>query len=232
MQDIRVRTGRSAELGDNRHVVEVVPIEFRSLMSFYPIVISKDPATDQWMFVTICGFEPGENLLLGDDGWNVPYVPLNIRRQPFNVIATEGTTESGETVRAPALAIDLDNPRVNKEEGERLFDDQGEATPFLEEVDRIMSEVVPSTQRARQLAQRLGDEGLIESLTINFELADGEKHSVTGLYAINENKFRELPEETILDMHRQGQLGSIYAMIASMGQLGGLLELKSARPLA
>jgi len=229
MQGTRVRTGRTAALGDNRHIVEVVPIEFRKLMPYYPIVLSKDASTEQFMFVALCGFEPGENLLLEADGWSVPYVPVNIRRQPFNVIAAQGTNESGETVPVPTLAIDLDNPRVNSEVGERLFDDKGEATPFLVEINRIMSEVVPSTQRGRQLAQQLNDAGLIESMSIGFELANGEKHSVGGLYALNEDKFRQLPEDSVLDMHRQGQLGSVYAMLASLGQIGGLLERKSAR---
>ncbi len=53
--------------------------------------------------------------------------------------------------------------------------------------------------------------------------------TVASLYTVSEENFRELPENTVLDMHRQGQLGSLYAMMASWGQIGGLLERKNAR---
>ena len=229
MQDIRVLTARRAALGDKVHVVEVVPLEFRSLIPYYPIVLSKDSSSDRYLFVALLGFEPGENLLLDDDTWAVPYIPINIRRQPFNVIATAGTDARGESAQVPALSIDLDSPRVSKEEGEPLFDEQGQATAFLSEMSELMRGVVESTQRGRQLAERLDEEGLIEPLSIGFTLANGQKHSVGGLFSLNEKKFRQLSQETVLNMHNLGQLGSVYAMMASWGQIGGLLQRKNAR---
>ena len=165
----------------------------------------------------------------GEDGWLVPYIPANIRRQPFNVTAAEGTNEQGEPVKVPALSIDLDSPRISREEGEKLFDEQGQATPFLSEMNAMMGGVFESTQRGREIARRLDQEGLIEPMSVSFTLPDGEKHSVGGLFTLNEDKFNKLPEETVVDMHRKGQLGAVYAMLASLGQIGGLLERKNAR---
>ncbi|MCZ6831127.1 MAG: SapC family protein [Gammaproteobacteria bacterium] len=100
MQGTRVRTAHTAALGDNKRVVEVVPLEFRSLIPYYPIVLSKDAARSQYLFVALLGFEPGENLLLEGDTWSVPYIPVNIRRQPFNVIAAEGSRKWSATANA------------------------------------------------------------------------------------------------------------------------------------
>ena len=193
------------------------------------LAIGPPPDADQFMFVAICGFEDGENLFLDGDSWSVPYIPANVRRQPFNVIGTEGTNDNGEAMQVPALSIDLDSPRISATEGEKLFDSEGEPTTYLAEMSNMMMGVVNSTQRGRQLAQRLNELGLIKGLALEFETVDGQKRNVGGLHTLSEEKFNELPQDTVLDMHSQGQLSSLYAMMASWGQIGGLVERKNAR---
>jgi hypothetical protein len=232
MQGTRVRTARTAALGDNKQVVEVIPGEFRSLLPYYPIVLNKDPQSGFFVFVALCGLEPGENLMLRGETWSVPYVPINIRRQPFNILVTDGTNSQGASVRGPALSIDLDSPRVSTEDGEPMFDASGQATPFLSAMNDMMHEVYDGTQRGRYLAQRLDDLGLIEPMSLGFELADGQKHAVQGLYSINVEKFRQLPDETVLDMHRKDHLECVYITLASSGHIGGLIVRKNARLLA
>lgn len=229
MQDLRVLTTRTAALGDNKQLVEAIPREFRTLMPYYPILLNKDAQAGHFVFVALCGLQPGENLLLQGDTWSVPYVPCNIRRQPFNVALTEGTDSAGEKSQGPALSIDLDSPRVSKELGEPLFDGDGQPTEFLSTMNDMMREVVDGTRRARHLAQRLNELELIEPLSLGFELANGEKHAVQGLYALNEKKFHELGDDVVLDMHRKDHLECIYYMIASWGQIGGLIVRKNAR---
>ena len=229
MRDVRVITTRGADLGDKVHVVEAVPAEFRSLMAYFPIMLSKDPTVDRFMWVVVLGLEDSENLYLDGDTWNVPYVPVNIRRQPFNVAGADGTDKDGNAVKVPALSIDMDHPRVSKD-GEPMFEEDGKPTEFLETMNRMMGGVFESTRRGRELAQWLQDEELIRPLSIGYTVATtGEKHSVGGLYGVNEDKLRELSDEKVLDLHKRGLLGALYTAIASLGQLGALMERKNAR---
>lgn len=229
MQGVRVLTTRSAALGDNQQVVEAVPREFRSLVPYYPILLTREAQSGRFTFVALCGLEPGENLLLDGDSWSVPYVPANIRRQPFNIMFPEGAGSSGEENPPAALSIDLDSPRVGGEKGELLYDDDGQPTEFLTTMGTMMQEVFDGTRRARFFAQRLHELGLIEPLSLGFELANGEQRAVQGLYTVSEKKFRDLPDDVVLEMHHTDQLEGVYTIIASWAQIDGLVVRKNAR---
>ena len=45
--------------------------------------------------------------------------------------------------------------------------------------------------------------------------------------SINEKKLLELPEEQVLELHKAGFLGAIYAVMMSIGQLNRLVELSN-----
>ena len=229
LQGTKIITARGAEFGDNLHVVEVVPREFSSLCAFYPILITSNADSGAWTFVSILGFEPGENLYLEGDAWDAGYVPLTVRRQPFQVVPQQITEEDGSTSTVPALAIDLDSPRVNKKRGEDLLDENGDPTEWFKSVNALVSQLVEGTSQARQLLAKLEQLELIEPLQFGVALADGKARRLEGLNTINEVKLRELDDQTVLELHRLGYLDCIYSMRASLGQLGALSRRKNAR---
>src|SRR5688572_31669785 len=81
-RDLKVITERGAAYGDAVMYALTFPAEFRSLQAHYPIVFAKS-ADGQFQPLALLGFQAGENLFLGPEGWNVAYVPLTIARQPF-----------------------------------------------------------------------------------------------------------------------------------------------------
>ena len=87
---LRVRTGYGAELGDAVMYAITYPLEFRDIQSCYPILFTKDPTTGGFFAVAVLGFETQQNLFLKDGGWDAPYVPAVLERQPF-LIATGGS---------------------------------------------------------------------------------------------------------------------------------------------
>ena len=229
LQGTRIITRRGAEYGDNLHVVEVVPREFSSLCGFYPILIAHTDAAGGHRFVSILGFEPGENLYLQGNDWDAGYIPLTIRRQPFQVIAQEITEEDGSKSQVPTMAINLDSPRISREQGEDIIGEDGELTPWFKEVTGMVSAMVEGTNQARELLRQLDSLGLIEPLQVGFKLVDGVTRRLDGLYTINEARLRELPDDAVLELHRRGYLDCIYSMRASLGHLGGLARRKDAR---
>ncbi|RYD65614.1 MAG: multidrug transporter, partial [Sphingomonadales bacterium] len=81
--DLRIRTERSAELGDAVMHALVVPSEFRQVQNDYPILFRMNAERDGFTALALFGFETGENLYLDGDAWDAAHRPLAIDIQPF-----------------------------------------------------------------------------------------------------------------------------------------------------
>ena len=216
-RDLRVRATPSAAYGDAQKFVQVVIREFPMLAVHYPILFSKDSETGAFFCGAMMGFEEGENLFLGAGGIGQDsYRPLNLQRGPF-FVAGDG------------LAIDLDSPRIAQFDGEALFDEAGEATPYLESVAAVFRELRPGIEMTRMFIARLLELQLIEPIEIDLSFDDGERRSLEGLYTINPDAVRELEDETVLDLFKRGYLQLIYLVIASLKQVPVLAREKNSR---
>ena len=128
-KNVRILRKRSAELGDCRMASFIFPGEFRQIQNEYAILFQKSPERDEYTCLAMLGFENGENLYLGEKGWDARYVPMAMDVSPFLIGRTE------EKPDEKTMVIDMDHPRVSKTEGERLFDVHGQATPFFAKCD-------------------------------------------------------------------------------------------------
>ena len=57
-------------------------------------------------------------------------------------------------------------------------------------------------------------------------MADGQPKNLNGLYMINEAQLKALAPEALLDLHNKGYLQACYLILASMGNMQKLLNLK------
>lgn len=222
-QDTRINTERSAALGDNVQLAMTFPTEFRSIQTNYPIVFRKIDEED-FMPVALLGFEQNENLFLSESGWDAPYVPAMIKKEPF-LIGTQGEGEDPTRV----LSMDLDNPRVNTEKGEALYGELGEMTDFLESQAAMLEVIYEGTQQNKLFVQALLDQDLLESVTFDIMLNDGSRNSLLGFYTINEGKIPDLSAETLHLLNRNGMLMPLFMVMASTGNMQRLIDLKNAK---
>lgn len=227
-QDLRVITDRSAALGDDVQFVPTFPSEFRNLQRHYPIVFLRHSQTRKVMAAALLGVEEGENLFLGDAGWDVSYVPLNIQRQPF-LVGFQDQEDFGQTVREPVVSIDRDSPRVSEERGEALFLEHGGSSEFLEHVSSLLKVLHEGSLHAEAFYETLDALDLLESFVLDVQLDDGEGHRLAGFETINEDVLAKLEDEQVVDLARRGYLEAIYMVIASMSHLSDLLERKTRR---
>lgn len=211
-RDLKVLPGAAARLGDGQRFVAVIAGELPHLVPHYPVLLTKDAETGAFFLGTMLGIDEGENLFLDGQGMET-YRPLNLQRAPF---FTAG----------PELAIDLDSPRIDAS-GTPLFQDDGSPSAYLEGVMALFRDLKPGLDVTRQFVETLGALRLIEAIDIDLAFDDGSRRKLAGLYTVNQDGLRALPDATVLDLFRRGYLQLIYLMIASLKQVPVLARRKN-----
>jgi len=214
---LRVITARSAAYGDDVKFALTFAAEFRNIQAHYPIVFHKT-ADGKFQAIALLGFQDKENLFLGPDGWDAPYVPLTIERQPFLI---------GFRDREPLVHIDLASPRVSRTEGEALFREYGGSSDFLERMSSVLLTIHQGLEAMPAFIDALLQHDLLESFVLDVELNDRTQHRLTGFYTINEERLGTLDAGTLERMHKAGHLQAIYMAIASLSHFRDLIERRN-----
>jgi hypothetical protein len=156
---------------------------------------------------------------------------MNVGRQPFFVALSEPT--GGDSPSQQAITcIDLDNPGIQAINGEALFDDAGEYTPYLRHKMRMLAELVDGERRSKLFTQKAVDLELIHPIQLELKIPGGETRKFTGLYSIDERKLRALDPAAVVDLNSSGYLHAMYSMLSSLGHLQILARRASAALLS
>lgn len=226
-KDLRIITDHGAQYGDDIQATLSYPGEFRNLQAHYPIVFAKSPQTGQFQALALLGLDVGENLFLSDRGWDVPYVPLTVARQPFLIgsQSTPGSASAAESV----VHVDLASPRVSRESGEAVFLPQGGMSDYLQNITSMLREIDEGMQTVNPFMATLLELDLLEGFTLNIELDNDTQCQVSGYYTINEDKLSTLSEQELYSLQQRGYLLPLYMAIASLSNFRDLIERKNAR---
>ncbi|KQV40204.1 SapC family protein [Massilia sp. Root335] len=218
-KNLRIVTTRGAAYGDAVMSALTFPAEFRDLQACYPIVFAQD-GNGGYDAVALLGFEQGENLFLGPDGWDAPALPLTVERQPFMI------GRGGDDL---AVHIDLDSPRVRDGgiEGEALFLTYGGTSEYLERISSVLRTIHEGMVASRAFVGALVELELLESFVLDVELDDGSQNRLAGFYTINEDRLAQLTAEQLARLHRDGYLQAIYMAVASLAQFRALIQRKN-----
>lgn len=198
---------------DAKVFVAVVVSEFTQLVVHYPILFSKDSETGAFYCGAMRGFEIGENLFR-DVGPDI-YRPLNLQRGPFYIVGDD-------------VAIDLDSPCIGS--GQALFDETGEPTPYLQSILSLFRNLVAGAEQTKLFIAALLENKLIEPVDITVSFDDGNRRKLEGLFTVNQEKLRQLPDAVVVDFFRRGYLDLITMMLASLNQIAVLAKKKNAAP--
>ena len=222
--DLRVRTEAATELGDGVMACLAVPIEFRRLQNEFVILFRRDLDREQFSALALMGFEQGENLYFEDARWTARYRPLALSIQPFLVGRSSNDDSPGQ------VHIDLGHPRISEsDEGVRLFDDAGAATPYLEQIAEQLGELDEGYRASPAFFAAAERYELLEPFSLDIELDDGAKHRLVGYHLVDEAKLRALGGAELADLHREGNLLPLFMAMASLSNLPALVERKNRR---
>lgn len=227
-KNLRVITRPGAKFGDEVGMVLTFPTEFAEVQRDYPIFFRKDPNTGEYSSLALLGLSKDENLYLEGDRWDATYIPGVIARGPF-LIGFQERNEGGELRREPVVHVDLDHPRVSETDGELVFLEHGGNSRYLDRVATILQGINHGIEMGKAMFAAFTALDLIEPLKVEIKLDNESQYDLLGLHVVSEQKLRNLGADDLLKLHRSGFLQGAYLVMASMNNLGRLIERKQRR---
>lgn len=217
-RELRIRRDRDATLGDGVMSCVTMPAEFRRVQIHYPILFRRNAERDAFTALALFGVQEGENLFLEGGVWGADYVPLAIDIQPFLI---------GGTADARQVHVDLASPRIGA--GERVFDDAGLPTPYLEAVAEQLGELDEGYRASGDFFAALRRYELLEPLTLEITLVDGSVNRLVGFHVVDEARLVALDASALGALHAEGHLMPIFMAVASIGNFNALVARKNKR---
>ncbi|MFC3122238.1 SapC family protein [Agaribacter flavus] len=201
------------------NTVYIVMTELANLVHEYPIFITKQPNSEAFGLNALLGLHPGENLYLQNGQWDARYLPLDILRKPFQaVLAKQDDFSQGN------IAIDLSSPQVTSKKGEALYDESGQATPYLERIKQTFTQLMGAMDYTNKRLQRMAELGLIQAITLQFDDISGEKTSLNGLHSINKDALAALSGSELEEAHKDGILQICHLIMSSGAHVQKLIN--------
>lgn len=215
-KDVRIDTGRRADLGDQVMYAPVMPSEFRQAQAHYPIVFTRD-GQGQWQAVALFGLRQGQNLFLRGGRWDADYLPHLIERQPF-AIGAQGEQQM--------VLLDLDHPRVNPAsgQGEALFLEHGGTTAYLDRINSVLLALHEGLPELPAFMALLEEYRLLESFVLDFALDDGSPQRLSGFHTLHEERLARLDGAALQRFHELRLLEPLYMVVASSSNFRMLIE--------
>jgi len=214
--------GMSVEVGNdygfarNVNAVPLMAVEFPSAASEYALVFAGDEK--EVMPAAILGLRDQENLYLSEGDWRARYIPAFVRRYPF----VFSSADEGKTF---TLCIDESFAGCNKQgRGERLFDDAGKPSQYVDNVLKFLQQYQFEFQRTQALCRKLRDLNLLEPMRAQVTLGSGEKMALTGFMAVDRGRLKTLSAERLAELAKSDELELIYTHLQSLRNFAAMRE--------
>ena len=222
-KDLRVRTGYSAEFGDNINTALIFPTEFTYVQREYPILFRRNPG-GEFQALALLGLDKGENLFLDEPVWNARYVPAIQQRGPFLI-----GLHQRENGCEPMIHVNLDHPRFSRTEGEPVFLRHGGHSPLLEHTNRLLQIIYDGDELAKPMFAAFEEAGLIEAMEVQVNLDERVQYKLPDFFTINQDRLEALDGPALERLNKPGYLQLAMLVVHSLGNIEWLIELKNRK---
>ena len=225
--DLKIVTRHGPEYGDAVNQALVVPTEYAELQRDYPIFFRQSDEGGFESFVLL-GLDPDENLFLDNGAWQARYIPAILSRGPFMIgFRGDGTDNDGR--REPVIHVDLDHPRVSRNEGEPLFLKHGGNAPALERAAKALRTIHIGVEMSRAMFAAFIEAGLMAPVEIKIRLDERTEYDLPGLFSISAEALAGLDGAALAKLHANGFLALAFHVVSSTGNINRLIEIKNRR---
>lgn len=218
---LKVKTSSSFAFARKANSIYLAAMEFPEAMKEYAIVFTRGP-NKRLSPVVMLGLSSRENLFIDDnEKWDASYVPAFVRRYPFVLAQLSGQNMG--------VCIDEGFKGFNETEGEALFDEGGQNTPFLANALDFLEKYQKEFNRTEVFCQHLEQTGLLREMNAKADLDDGRSFTVQGLFVVDEPKLMALPDAAVLGLFRSGEMHLISMHLASLSNMHKLVRKVAQR---
>jgi hypothetical protein len=213
--DLYVRSGKDFRFAAEADAVPLTLAEFPAAALEYVIAFAgNDEGVTPIAMLAPAG--KGNLFLDGEGQWQGRYIPAFVRRYPFVFSRVPDSDQL-------ALCIDEEYEGCNREgRGERLFDSDGEQTSWLKGVMEFHKAYQIQNLRTQAFCKQLKELDLLQTLRVTLSGKEGEQPIVTGIRAINREKFKGLDPKLVQEWFANDWLEMIHLHFHSMNHLQGL----------
>jgi len=212
------------------HAVPITATEFPHAALEFPIVFVESGARDAagraaMTPAALLGLRRGENLYVDRRRWDARYIPAYLRRYPFLTATLPGSD-------AINVLVDDAWSGFGEVGGEALFEADDTPAPALRRAIDFLERYEHETERTRAFCERLARLGVLKGMKADATLPNGEKVSVDGFHTVDEERLRAFPDDTVLELWRNGMLMLIQMHLVSLVNIRHLVNRKAARVAA
>ena len=201
------------------HAVPVVLNEFADVASNCPIVFVKDETNDRLRASAMLGVDVAKSLFVRDAEWIGTHIPMNLGRVPYSFLPL------GEGTNAIGAAIDMNSEMVSEDEGEALFNDAGEPTDYLNNVNNFLSALFQGEVATQKFIEALQKHDMLREFKLQMIAEDGKGRELVGLYTVSPRQLQSLSDEVALEMYKEGHLAAAHMCMQSMTQVRRLVKM-------
>jgi hypothetical protein len=210
----------------DQNSVFLAAVEFADACKEYPIVFVRagQGGPDGKAAVAplaVLGLRAGSNLFVSNNQWTGNYVPAYVRRYPFAMARLDDKSDN------MAVCYDMKWPAFNETTGEALFKD-GQPTEFLMNAKGFLENFEQEAERTRLICNLLIEMDLLQEMRFEATMPNGEKIDVEGFLALDEKKYAELPDDKVLQLHRNGLIALLEMHRLSLTNMNRLASKYAA----
>lgn len=198
--------------------IPLVTAEYTIASKYYPIVFLKGAVQTS---LIITGFRDSENVFVDATGeWlQDTYIPGYVNRYPFIFLEDETNDQL-------ILCVDVDAEAVQVNGSHPLFEGDN-PTEFAQNALKTCTDYQGYLNATRDFVKALTEQDLLVENQAEFTNTGGQLLRLTGFSVIDEDKFKALPDDVILDWHKKGWLYLIHAHFISMSNWARVAQLTS-----
>jgi hypothetical protein len=175
----------------------IIPItysEVKHLCCLYPVVITEIDGNDTLAIIT--GLKD-HNIAIDENGkFRGKYIPAYLRKYPFILV---NDTENEKLL----LGLKDDADCFDNDEGEALYDAQGNVMPLVENIMSLLKNFESEIQITKNILTKFKEQHLLEPSQIKVNLDDTE-HTIGGFSVIDKELFLTLEDQFLADAVKNG----------------------------
>ena len=217
---MKIRTVETAPQIAKAHAIPVTVDEFPLLSRHYPIIFA---VGDRPVPLALMGLSEGVNAYMDENGHAVDrnaYVPAYIRRYPFLLARLRADSDELSLCFDPTIGA---IGEFEKEDGERLFDDEGQPTATTKAILDFCEQFETAGQRTGAFVDDLQKSGLLMDGEVAIQPEGAAQPFVyRGFRMVDEDKLRELRGDELRKMNQSGLLPLLYAHLFSLSLIRDL----------